>query len=279
MMRGLYGQHAYARDVRGDTDSLRRLTRARVEASWTGRHPLSKALLVLVGDVDLDALVRDVDGLASLVASSSNTAPARGRKHARDAEADELDAPRWPTRERELEVRRRKAQAHLAIGYPGVHLADPRRATIDVLATVLGGQSGRLFRVLREELGLVYHVSAGATSGLTAGHFKIVAACSQANLDPTRAAIDRELQRVIEEPVPEEELERARAHLLGGFDAGLQRRSRIAAHLAFGELYGLGRLHELGFPARLARVTAKDVAKVARELLGGTNRVVGIVRA
>jgi len=147
------------------------------------------------------------------------------------------------------------------------------------MATVLGGQSGRLFRVLREELGLVYHVSAGATSGLDAGHFKLVAACSQANLDATRVAIDRELRRVIEEPVPEEELERARAHLLGGFDAGLQRRSRIAAHLAFGELYGLGRLHELTFPSRLSEVTARDVAKVARELLGHGHRVVGLVRA
>jgi zinc protease len=277
MMRGLYGQHPYARDVRGDVESLRRMTRARVASAWRGRHTLPKALLVLVGDVDLDALVRDTDGLTAMMARAT---PAGARSTAAKQDADPvLGAPRWPSGEREVEVRKRKAQAHLAIGYPGVGLSDPRRPAIDVLATVLGGQSGRLFRVLREELGLVYHVSAGATSGLTAGHFKIVAACSQGNLEPTRAAIDRELRRIIEEPVPSDELERARAHLLGGFDAGLQRRSRIAAHLAFGELYGLGRLHELAFPSRLAKVTARDVAKVARELLGRERRVLGLVRA
>ncbi len=51
------------------------------------------------------------------------------------------------------------AQTHIVFGSPAVSHGDPRRYTLALVSTVLGGgMSSRLFQRVREELGLAYAV-------------------------------------------------------------------------------------------------------------------------
>jgi zinc protease len=162
--------------------------------------------------------------------------------------------------------------------YPGLAMGDDKTYALEVLTTILGGQAGRLFQHLREEKGLVYHVSAGASEGIDAGHVSFYAATSHRERDVALAALDGEIDRVVTEPVGADELARAKAWLTGQFEVELQRRSRIASSLAFDEAYGLGAALHLRFPQRVYAVTAADVHAVARELLDPRRAVTVLTR-
>ena len=144
---------------------------------------------------------------------------------------------------------------------------DPRLEALEVLTAVLGGQVGRLFQNLREDKGLVYHVSAGANEGLDAGHVSFYAATSHRGRGEALAALDAEIDRVVAEPISREELARAKAWLCGQFEVETQRRSRVASAMAFDEAYGMGASLFTTFPRRIRAVTIEDVHQVSRELL------------
>jgi zinc protease len=178
-----------------------------------------------------------------------------------------LSPPKYPRRAVTRTVGGAREQAHVVRVYPGLSMHDPRLEALEVLTTVLGGQVGRLFQSLREDKGLVYHVSAGASEGLDAGHVSFYAATSHRGRPRALAALDAELQRVVAEPISAEELARAKAWLCGQFEVETQRRSRIASAMAFDEAYGMGASLFTTFPRRIRAVTIADVHAVAQELL------------
>jgi zinc protease len=167
----------------------------------------------------------------------------------------------------------------VVLAYPGFAADDDRLYTLDVLTTILGGQSGRLFAALRERQGLVYHVSASSVEGIDGGHVAVHAATRQSQLERARTAVDDEVSRVLQEPVSDQELSRAKAWLLGQYEVGMQRRSRVASLLAFDESHGLGAARHRAYPERIARVGAQDVLEVARTVLDPRRRVTSIVSA
>ncbi len=79
--------------------------------------------------------------------------------------------------------------------------------------------------------------------------------------------IREQLQRIQEEDVPQEELDRAKNYLIGTYEIGLQTNGAQAATLAFNERYGLGHQEYKHYPKRIKAVTAKQVRKVAEKYL------------
>ena len=159
-------------------------------------------------------------------------------------------------------------QAHLILGvrsYPMVH---PDRWALQMLSTVLGtGMSSRLFTEVRERRGLAYYVYAHNQSYTDAGSL-----FSQAGVDINRSqeaveTIVREFRRIADEPVPEEELEKARALAKGRFVLRLENPQGMI-------VFGLGR-EVLNDPvlepdeviAGVDAVTADDIQRVAQDVI------------
>lgn len=268
MTAALHGDHPLRRPMRGTPAGLRALTPERLADLWHSHYPLGAAVLGLVGDFDLDAV------LAKLTSVDMKLSRRAGRKgHVARARTA---APRGP---RERVILKEREQAHIAVGYPGLALGDPREPVLDVLSAVLGGQSGRLFMALREVQGLVYEVSMSAACARDAGHVVIHASTSQDKLPRARAAIAEELARAIAGPPTAEELARAQAWLIGQHEIGQQRRSRVASQIAFSAAYGHPHARHFEYPARVAAITAAEVWGLAKALLDPTRQVVGLVRA
>jgi zinc protease len=268
-MKQLYGSHPLSRPRRGLRSSLARLTREYLRRLWRLSYPLSRSTLAVAGDLDVDEVVSIVQ---SLVPPRSGAIPARLPRWPGAA-------PRGPRGPTECFVRRRREQAHMVLGYPSLPLGDRRIPRLDVLMMVLGGQSGRLFGALREVEGLVYDVSAISVAAIDAGHVVVHASTSQDKLARARAAVRSELDRVKREPVRAEELDRVKACLIGQHETGLQRRGRVASHLAFNEAYGLGYAAHLRYVREIERVSARQVRALARSLLDSRREVVAIVAA
>lgn len=161
-------------------------------------------------------------------------------------------------------------QVHLALGRPAYPQGHPRRYAAYILNTILGGSmSSRLFQNVREKRGLVYSISSGVTAYSDAGCFSIYAGTSVGSMDEViRLTVD-ELRRFRMEPVPEDELQRAKDHLKGSLMLSLEHTGSRMNHLARQEIY-FGRLFSLDeVMAGIDAVDAAQVLRVANEVFDG----------
>jgi predicted Zn-dependent peptidase len=161
-------------------------------------------------------------------------------------------------------------QAHMILGARSYPLGHPDRYALQLVATVLGGgMSSRLFTEVRERRGLAYYVFGTNHSYVDAGSLYAQAGVDINRVDEAISTVVGELRRIASEPVPADELEKARAFAKGRFVLGLE-----SPHGTI--MFGLRREVLLGTAeepetilAGLDAVTAPDVQRVAQDVLGG----------
>ncbi|HEU5206943.1 MAG TPA: pitrilysin family protein [Gaiellaceae bacterium] len=159
-------------------------------------------------------------------------------------------------------------QAHLILGVRGYPIGHPNRYALQLLAVVLGGgMSSRLFTEVRERRGLGYYVHAGNTAYTDAGTFYASAGVDVSRVDEAITTILAELRKIAAEPVPADELEKARGYAKGRFVLRLESPQGTIQ-------YGLRREvleGEIEEPDELLQqldeVTVEDVQRVAKDLL------------
>jgi zinc protease len=211
-------------------------------------------VLAFAGDVDPDAIAKGVSQRLAGLAGGPFDAP---RPEPEDA----------PAEIRRAELHKDRNQAHLVIGFRGVSVDDDDRFALEVISQLLAGQGGRLFLELRDKQGLAYSVSAASVEGLMPGYFVTYIATSPERLDEARSGLLIELERLLEAPPEDGELERARRYLVGNFVIDQQRNAVHAAQIALNDRYGLGPEPHVTYPERIAAVGAKDVLRVARRIV------------
>jgi len=167
-------------------------------------------------------------------------------------------------------VRRHKktlAQTHLCLGALGPSSTDKDRFTGHVLGTVLGGSiSSRLFQNVREKRGLVYSISAGLSGFMDTGSFTVYAATSRDRVDTVLSLISDEVKRLVDQAVPEDELQRARDNLKGGLMLSLEGSGSRMGNLARNEIYFQRTISPDETLRSIDAVTSREVTKLAREI-------------
>jgi predicted Zn-dependent peptidase len=169
-------------------------------------------------------------------------------------------------------------QAHVVLGVRGYELGHPQRYALQLLSVVLGGgMSSRLFTEVRERRGLAYYVHAGNGSYTDTGTLYTGAGVDVDRIDEAISTIVVELRKIAAEPVPPDELEKARGYAKGRFVLRLESpQSMIQFGLRREVLQG-----ELEEPDDVLReldaVTAQDVQDVARDLIDGKRLYLAVV--
>ena len=161
-------------------------------------------------------------------------------------------------------------QAHLILGAPSYPMSHPDRYVLQLLATVLGGgMSSRLFTEVRERRGLGYYIFGINYSYTDAGSLYAQSGVDIARIEDAVTTIAGEFKRIADEPVPAEELEKARNFAKGRFVLQLESPHGMV-------MFGLRREVLEGQAAEpsdvleaLDAVTAEDVQRVAQDVLGG----------
>jgi predicted Zn-dependent peptidase len=165
-------------------------------------------------------------------------------------------------------MRNKKAleQVQICVGTPAYPLAHPKRYGSYILNTVLGGgMSSRLFQNVRERQGLVYAIYSDLNPYRDTGCLSIYAGTSRESAPKVVGSIVAELRRLKNEPVPDDELRRAKDQLKGSLMLSLESSTARMSNLARQEMYfdhffGLDELIE-----RIESVTAEDVRATAEE--------------
>lgn len=260
----LYDTHPYRMELGGSDASVRALDDDALRGLLASRYRTDGLVLSVVGDVSV-ARVRD---LVARHFPGDQTPRGASPNPALDGA---LTGPR--------EVRKRlvKKQAHVVVGFRGLTLDDPERPALDVLNAVLSGQGGRLFLELRDKKSLAYSVTSMAGEGIDPGYFAAYMGTSPEKVPEALRGIREQLDRVVQEPIPVDELERAKRHLAGTHEIGLQRLSGRSAAMALDEAYGLGAAFHRGFPERVHAVTPERVLSLARRIIDFERCVTALV--
>ncbi len=249
----LFTLHPYRLSLSGETASVEQLTPARLRAFHQTYFDPSRMTLAVVGDVDPHAVIE----AATKAFGQSRSTPA--------APTIAIEPP--VTAPRQASRTLAKAQTQLVLGFPGARVTDPWRRALEVLSTLLSGQSGRLFIELRDKRSMAYSVSATTLEGVDPGYFAVFMATSPEKVEAALAGMRAELQKLKADRVGDHELVRAKRYLVGTQQIGLQRNGARAATMALDACYGMGPEQYLRYADEIEAVTADDVLEVARRVL------------
>ena len=261
-----YRVHPYGVPVIGHMSDIQRYTRAQIAEYHRRFYRPNNAVLGVVGDIDPERVLRWVERYLGPIPPGDEPA----------AMAREEPAQRG---ERRVEVVH-DAEPELIIGWHVPSGYHPDAPALTVLARVLaGGKTGRLYRRLAIGETLVTSVSASTGPGFRDPLLFTVTAQPLAgrSTEEVEAAIYDELERLQRDPPTDLELQRVRNQieasdvhrLASSLGLAFQLVESVAYHDDWRETFRSG--------AELARVTAADVQRVAREYLTPENRTVGVL--
>ena len=169
-------------------------------------------------------------------------------------------------------------QAHLVLGVRAYPIGHPDRYALQLLSVVLGGgMSSRLFTEVRERRGLAYYVHAANGAYTDAGTLYTGAGVDVSRIDEAISTIVAELRKIAAEPVPPDELEKARGYAKGRFVLRLESPQAVIQFGLRREVLE-GELEEPDDVLReLDAVTAEDIQRVAGDLLDGKRLYLAVV--
>jgi zinc protease len=264
LANGAFTTHPYSRGVIGNPDQLNAASLADVIAFHTTFYRPDNAVLVLVGDLDPAQANAWVDKYFGALRKPSAAIP-----------RVTVTEPRQ-TQERQISYVSKNAPLPatlIAYHVPAARAADT--AVLDVIEALLGRGPSSRFRTAIVDGGLASQAVANADSRQQAGLFAVYAIANAGHgTGDLQSALEQQIARLRDEPVPPDELEKAKTQTVAALVRQLQTHDNVAqalvrAAVVDGDPGAVNRL-----PGEYAAVTAADVQRVARAYLTPANSTV-----
>jgi predicted Zn-dependent peptidase len=259
--QAVFAGHPLEAPVLGTRQSIREMTRDDLRGYWERRYGTGSTVVAMAGSVEHEQAVDLVEGLFGGWLGG---------------QVDHMIYPAVPSPRVRL-VPRETEQAHVIIGGLGIDRSDERRFAFDTLNHILGGgMSSRLFLTIREERGLAYAVYSFRMAHAEAGAWGVYVGTTPDQAETCLQLIEDEIQRIVENGVTEQELERAKGNMRGGLALAMEDPNSRMIRLGRDELWAGPHLSIDERIARLEAVSLEDVQAVAKAVLTGV-RVMGAV--
>lgn len=262
-----FEQHAYRWPTIGSMDDILGFTVEDCERFYRSYYAPNNATIVVVGDVERQALLAQIQNCYGACASSVMS-------------ADALAVEPEQVEERRSEMENQTPTWKLNVGYRGPPIGHEDHLPLSVLSEVLfGGQSSRLVQRLERELELASDVRGYVSPFVDPGLFEIFVSARQGHTaDHLLEVVDAELGALLRDGVAEVELERARARIELSLLQGLATHEGKASTIGFYEVVQGRPSAAWERLARLERLPASALDEVAQRYLRPERRTVVSVR-
>jgi len=257
-------KHPYGRPLAGTEGSMASITRDEVQRFYTTYYRPNNATLLVVGDARPDDVERRAREIFGGWARGPVSPPPTG-------------TPSTPKGTTVVIVEPGAAQSSFRIGGIGAPRSTSDYFALQVMNTILGGAfTSRLMQNLRETHGYTYGAQSGFGLRRSAGPFIAAAEVVTAKTDSALIEFLKEL-RAIREPVPEDELAKAKRYLQLGLPGNLETTGGIASEFLPLIAYGIPLDFFATAVQRYDAVTQADVERVARQYVDPDHLTVVIV--
>ncbi len=248
----IYKDHGLGRPIIGFPETVKAFTREQLLSYLNSHYTTDRIVLAVAGNADHDEVVKAAERIfhgATRDEGSAYRSPVNGY---------------YPA---ELVAERPMQQAHLVLGTRSYDVHHPKRTTLSVLNTLLGGgMSSRLNQNIREKYGFCYNVYSFMNMHGDAGDFGVYMGTDASKIDRAKKLIFRELDKLVDKPVSQRTLNQAKNQVKGSIMLGLESMSNRMMRIGRQELYFERYLSLDEIIAEIDRVCAEDVQQVAEEL-------------
>ncbi|MCB2182546.1 MAG: insulinase family protein [Desulfobulbaceae bacterium] len=256
--RLLFQGHPYALNTLGSENAIKNFSIDKLREIYKNQASPENMVLAVSGDVKADE-VKDV------VENYFGQWEGGDKKDAFMEESFLAPAP--PSMPEMFSIERDKEQVHIIIGFLGTTLTSEDRFALEIIETILSGQSGRLFTELRDKQSLAYSLSAFSQFGLDTGSFGIYIGTNPDKKDDAIKSLWKELYLIQEEKISDEELTKAKNLLISHYELGLQTHGAQAMEMALNETYGLEQNYGNRYVSGVEKVDSAKVLEVARKYI------------
>jgi len=285
--REVFGEHPYGRLVEGSTETIDNIKREDMIKFYSDYFLPNNSILSVVGALtteELDILIKRYLGewkkadnyhppLIPPVKGGRAPSPLAGEGKGEGGFSDGKKIKKVIRIDKDL------MQATILLGHLGISRDNPDFYAVSVMNYILGGGgfSSRLMQSIRDEMGLAYDVHSFFSSHKQGGIFQIGVQTKNESANTVIDEIRRQMNKIREEKVSDEELSDAKSYLTGSFPRRLDTNRKIADFLATVEFYNLGLDYVEKYPGYINSVTKDDILRVARKYLDPENYVLVVV--
>jgi zinc protease len=263
--RLVYGDHPYAKVSPAPAD-IEKLTRADLRLIHDTAFIPNNATFIVVGDVDTEGVVREIDDLLGGWPAGTLIEPTFGSSATRS--------------KRTLTIVNRpgSAQSNIVLANSAIDRKSPDYFPFLVMNQVLGaGASSRVFMNLREEKGYTYGAYTRLSAKRLGGDFEATAEVRTAVTGDSLKEFFYELDRIRDEEVPQEELADAKNFLTGVFPIRAETQEGLTNLIVNQLLYDLPKDYLQTYRSNVEKISADEVQRVAQKYVRPDEMAIVIV--
>jgi len=260
----MFAKHPYRFNILGTPDTLGKLTTKDL-AEFQRRYVVPNNMVIAIfGDVNAADIRKKIEAKFGALKP--------GKPEFNTGGAEKLAA----TARKQSE--KKKEQAVLLIGFSSTDIYNKDRYALDLMNEVYSGLGSRLFIRLRDELSLCYYTGAYQMLGLEPGFFAFYVGTTGEKVDQCEKEIYAEIEKLKKTGLTDEELDRAKASIIGQRKVRMQDNGALATTVGLDELYGLGYETFKSIDDKYRAVTLDEIKRVANVYFGDKPSGVAVVR-
>lgn len=262
----LYKDHPYGQSAEGYVESISAMNRQEMVQFHADYYGPQGMIITLVGAVEPeDALARVKSAFGDWQKEQRPLpeVPPVGRPPA--TLRTQVDMPQ-------------KTQSDIILGVPGPARSAPDYLEASVANTLFGviGMYGRLGESVREKQGLAYYAFSRLQGGLGPSPWFVSTGVAPDKVEQAIDSILQEIDRLQNDPIPEEELADTQAYRTGSMPVSLETNDGLASSLTDIELYGLGLDYLQLLPDKINAMTPDTVQAAARKYLSSEEIAIAV---
>ncbi|MBP3499387.1 MAG: insulinase family protein [Akkermansia sp.] len=243
-LRGLcFGNVSYGNHRDGTVESVQSLTRSKLLSQHARLVCAQNAVLAVAGDIEPEQVL-------ALAEQYFGTMPA-GIPAERTTTPAQMPADAVQILDKE--------QAVLALAVPAANALSDSTPTQLLFEEWCRDMAGPLFDEIREKRGLAYYAAASSLLGVDAGCLYFYLGTAPEQLAEARSVLEETLNRLAQEGMPADALERARSTALTARVLALQSCGKRCSGMAVNTLLGLGADYDDRVPDLLRAVTPEQM--------------------
>lgn len=249
-----FPDQASGRTILGTAEKVRGFTRERMKAYMQTHYTAKNMVAAAVGRVDHDKFVKMIEErMGGIAADGEYSVDAQFYKGGSKMCCKDIE------------------QTHLVLGFEGASYLNPDYYRYSVLSTIFGGgMSSRLFQEIREKRGLVYTINSFNQALEHAGVFGIYAGTTPKELHELLPVVAEEIKKLMNEPVSEAELKRAKVQIKASLLMSLESSSTTAEIMARQMLLFNRVIPTEEIIAKIEAISARDLQNLAQKIFTST---------
>ena len=259
----IYRGHPLGHNILGTAEQLRTYTTGDALRFTKRFYRPDNSVFFAYGDIDFDKLVRLLERANSV--AGINLPQQQTESSASVAGGEDASLPIYEPQR--IEHHMDTHLAHVMLGNRAYDVHDDRRIALYLLNNILGGpgMNARLNISLRERHALVYTVESMMQSYSDTGLWAVYFGCDPKNVNKCLKLIRRELDRVMEKPLSDAQLNAAKKQIRGQIGIACDSRESFALDFAKSYLHYGWKKDVTTLCERIDALTATDLQRVAQE--------------